>query len=205
MPFTSTSMRCSNGEFLACIQDGECNRHDQTTAPSIFGYFGTDFYAEYAVIYMSWEDAVDYCDWREARLPTEAEWEKAARWDPETGETRNYPWGNEFPNITLLNFFGAGGQPVQVTSFPDSASAVGALNMAGNVLEWVADWYDADYYDVSPSENPQGPATGQFKVLRGGSFDTTSGGIIASTRFPFATKSTDNDFGIRCAMSPPGS
>ena len=196
----------TNAEFKACVDDDVCRPHDETTAPGIFGYFGVGYYANYPVIYMSWEDAADYCAWREARLPTEAEWEKAARWDPSTGQTTLYPWGDAFPDPRLLNYYDAGiGRPVEVDSYPEGISHVGAYNMAGNVLEWVADWYDEDYYEVSPAENPWGPESGQLKVLRGGSFDTTSGGVIPTTRdWQFSTTFTRVDFGFRCALTPEG-
>jgi formylglycine-generating enzyme required for sulfatase activity len=195
----------TNAELEACVRDDVCKPHTETTAPGIFGYFGVDFYDNYPAIYVSWEAAVEYCEWREARLPTEAEWEKAARWDPATGETYLYPWGNAFPNPDFANYYDSGiGRAVEVDSYPGGASPVGAVNMAGNVLEWVADWYDADYYEVSPAENPTGPETGQLKVLRGASFDVTSGGVIPTTRWQQTPNFTSVDFGFRCALTPEG-
>jgi serine/threonine-protein kinase len=201
----------TNAEFRACIEDDVCEPHDETTGPGTFGYFSLvippdqHVFANHPVIYMSWQEAVDYCAWREARLPTEAEWEKAARWDPQSGETFLYPWGNGFPNPGLSNYIDSVyGGPVEVDddrSFND-ISPVGAYHMAGNVTEWVADWYNADYYDISPAENPTGPETGQYKVQRGANFHVTTGGVIPTTRWFVNPLNTAVEYGFRCARTP---
>ena len=118
------------------------------------------------VVNVSWKDAQAFCAWAGVRLPTEAEWEKAARGT----DGRKYPWGNEPPTMELCNFNSNVGGTTPVGSYPKGASPYGVLDMAGNVWEWVNDWYDGSYYSQSPSENPQGPATGKYRVLRGGSW-----------------------------------
>ena len=113
---------------------------------------------------MTWYGANTYCSENRKRLPTEAEWEKAARGT----SVRAYPWGDGGVNCTLVNYYGCIGGTAAVGSYPAGASPYGVMDMAGNVWEWVNDWYLDGYYSSSPYSNPLGPLTGTYRVLRGG-------------------------------------
>jgi formylglycine-generating enzyme required for sulfatase activity len=151
---------------------------------------------EHPVIEVSWYGARAYCEWSGGRLPTEAEWEYAARGP----DSPIYPWGNQSPTCDLANYLGCVGAPTEVGSYMDGASWVGALDMSGNVWEWVNDGYDSGFYVNAPTENPAVIETGSNRVLRGGAWDCSGQCVRAADRFDDEPASHNSYVGFRCAQ-----
>ena len=167
--FWIDQVEVTNGMYGLCVEAGTCRLPLKLNSDNRFDYFENPEFQDYPVVQVAWYDANAYCQWAGRRLPTEAEWERAARGD----DMRTFPWGDEPPNANNSNSLNTVGDTTRVGSYTEGASPFGALDMAGNVWEWVADFYKSTYYETSPGENPTGPentAGNNFRVIRGGSF-----------------------------------
>lgn len=188
----------TNGMYARCVSAGVCAPPQDLSSSTRESYYNNGSYNNYPVIHVSWSQANAYCQWAGRELPTEAQWEKAARGT----DGWIYSWGNTFPTCSKANFAGCVGDTQPVMSYPDSVNLYGAYDMLGNVWEWVADYYRADYYAISSQENPIGPTTGTKRSLRGGSWYTYANYLTVSNRLGDDPTSVDSDYGFRCVMNP---
>jgi formylglycine-generating enzyme required for sulfatase activity len=189
----------TNKQYYQCVRAQVC-------APSTNNTYYNPAFHNIPVTGVNWEQARKFCEWNGALLPTEAQWEKAARATPNQ-ESRIYPWGNDLPDSEnpLANVVGLdkGGSAMPVGSFPEGDSAYGVSDMAGNVWEWVRDWYSEDYYlePASSLPNPQGPKEGNTHTVRGGSFDNDWVNARSSYRSDsFRLGDASFDLGFRCVI-----
>jgi len=195
----------TNAQYDRCVADGEC-------AQSEYANDGDFNAGEQPVVGVNWSDAKAYCAWAGGQLPTEAQWEYAARGE----DSSTYPWGDGFDG-QLLNYcdancefewkddnFDDGYQrTAPVGNYPGGASWAGDRDMAGNVSEWVSDWYDSGYYNDSPSQNPTGPASGEFRVVRGAGWLDEWVWMGSFGRVGRDPTKRVNDVGFRCAAPGP--
>lgn len=156
-------------------------------------------FKDHPVVNVAWADAEAYCTWAGRRLPTEAEWERAAR-----GTTgRRFAWGNMEPTRTLANYLNQwrnGGGLEPVGSHPQGASPEGIQDLQGNVWEWVADWYDPSYYEKGATHNPKGPDAGTRKVIRGSGWESEAPLLRSAHRLSSDPKNRNHSLGFRCAI-----
>lgn len=194
--FWMDKLEVTNALYKRCADAGKCSAPNLTSSFTRNSYYGNAQFDNFPVIHISWNDANAYCAWAGKKLPTEAQWEKAARGT----DARAYPWGNAFDKDKLNSSAGGKGDTTAVGSYPAGASPYGALDMAGNVWEWVTDWYDENYYSNSPARNPRGPTNGTYRVVRGGAWEFNTVTVRVAVRVNVVPSSRDVSLGFRCAQ-----
>jgi serine/threonine-protein kinase len=183
----------TNRLYALCVEAGTCLPPADVSSYTRDLYYREPQFAEYPVVHVAWHDARTYCRWAGRDLPSEAQWESAARGT----DGRLYPWGDQAPSRDLLNNFEVSflEDTVRVGSYPQAASPYGARDMAGNVWEWTADWFDA-YPGGDPGASESYGHT--YRVLRGGSFVDAAD---ATTRYANDPELRMYDIGFRCALT----
>jgi serine/threonine-protein kinase len=188
----------TNAQYARCVADGKCAPPAQYNSNTHRSYYNDLAYTAYPVTWVTWFNASTYCQWAGRRLPTEAEWEKAGRGT----DGRLFSWGNQEPTANLANVAEWLHDIMPANSFASGASPYGALNMTGNVWEWVADWFDPVYYVYGPYDNPLGPPSGERRVMRGGSwYSEIKLARLANRNEQLPAFKTFNT-GIRCVADP---
>lgn len=189
------STKVTNSQYSLCASTGQCTLPDEKNNP----LFGELSHANYPVTGVTYEQASQYCSFVKGRLPTEAEWEKTAR-----GPQGNiFPWGDEAPTCNLLNFLSCVGKSTPINEYTEGVSFYSAFDMAGNIREWVADWYSPSYYSQSPAQDPLGPEIGQKRSVRGSSFQDGGGSSVSAHRFSLDPAQNLPDLGFRCIVGDP--
>ncbi len=188
----------NNLSYKECVVSGNCEPPVNSSSNSQTTYYDNPLYDTYPVIYVDWEMAKNFCEWRGARLPTEAEWEKSARGT----DGRMYPWTGDV-SCASANYKECGKDVVAVGSYENGTSPYGVYDMAGNVWEWVADLYQSDYYATLGDGvlDPMGPTIGNTRVLRGGSWFNSAKSIRVTIRNDSDPLKTYNYVGFRCARN----
>ena len=185
--FEIDKFEATQANFFGCMKAGACSFPKSAWDPCATPDLPMGF--------VEHKQALEFCTWAGRRLPTEAEWEKAARGT----DGRKYPWGNDPIDCNRANLLGCGNQPTNVGTHPTGASPFGAEDMAGNVVEWTQDWYDPSYYASSPGNDPPGPGDGTAYSGRGGGFLSEEIWQRTSSRDLYEPSYFRVSMGIRCA------
>ena len=181
-------------QYNQCVRETACT---QTGRLHRFCFCRVRRKDDYPANCVDWNQAKAYCEWAGKRLPTEAEWEKAAR----GADGAEYPWGNERPTCKMARFKECRREVGPVTAFADVPSPYGAVQMAGNIWEWVSDWYVNNYYESSSDVNPTGPQVAEMKVLKGGdAYQSVWRDIRPAVRNSAVPDDLDMTIGFRCAL-----
>ncbi|MFH1186063.1 MAG: formylglycine-generating enzyme family protein [Chloroflexota bacterium] len=186
----------TNKMYTQCVATGNCAPPAQEIGSPVYS---NPQYGDFPVVGVTWDMASNYCGWTQSQLPTEAQWEKAAR-GPDGAV---FPWGIDDPACGLLNFQGCLGHTTGVLDYPDGRSTYGAYDMAGNVFQWVNDFYDERAYDAMDLRNPTGPASGDARVLRGSSYETETALLPSGVRHFGGAGYHSGELGFRCAVPQP--
>ena len=202
--FWIDSVEVTAAQYALCLGDGDCSSPSQSPGCN----HGLAERSDHPINCVDAAQAASFCGWAGKRLPTEAEWEKAARGP---NDERRFPWGDEDPNLyllsnpelRLLNYNNLLESTARVGQHPDGVSPYGIHNLAGNVMEWVLDFYDPDFYTSSPNRDPQGPASGQQRVARGGHYLAPREAVTVSVRVSNQPNTRSQLLGFRCARSSP--
>ncbi|MGH7166887.1 MAG: formylglycine-generating enzyme family protein [Nitrospiraceae bacterium] len=201
--YSIDTFEVTNGRYLEFVKGTGHRTPQHPSDPSRNLWQGglkPESIADRPVVNVDWFDAEAYCQWAGKRLPIEAEWEKAARGT----DDRRFPWGNVEPTHGHLNYnqrWQGEKTLTPVGSYKAGKSPYGAHDMAGNVWEWVADWYDPLYYEKSPARNPKGPETGTQKVLRSSGWEVETPLVRSFTRVNSDPLNRNASTGFRCALS----
>ncbi|MGD8814640.1 MAG: formylglycine-generating enzyme family protein [Anaerolineales bacterium] len=198
----------TNAQYRLCEESGACQPPARMGSDTRAEYYSDSAYDDYPVVYVNWEQAEAYCEWAGGQLPTEAEWEYAARGP----EGLRYPWGEAYDGTRLNScdincgyawadelFDDGHGDTAPVGSYPEGASWCGALDMAGNVWEWVADWFGE--YTNARQVNPSGPSSGSLRAVRGDSADGTRSVSRSAARHGMQADRIYAYTGFRCLQS----
>lgn len=192
----------TNAHYRTCVQAGACLPPVKNGSSTRSHYYDNPEFDNFPVMHISWEMAQSFCAWRGVGLPSEAQWEKAARGT----DGRTYPWGEgidcqraNYYRQQGTEFVACAGDTTQVGSYESGQSPYGAYDLTGNVWEWVADWYGSSYYKESPASNPPGPVSGSARVVRGGSWQFSDFSVRTTRRYWFNPANALENVGFRCA------
>lgn len=191
--FWAYSTKVTNRQYALCVQLGKCTPPKPEDAP----HFGDVKFTNFPITGVTHTQAAEYCGFVKGHLPTEAQWEKLAR-GPD-GNT--FPWGNGAPTCSLTNYALCKGQPTSVNDYPDGKSYYEAWDLAGNVREWVADWYGP--ISNEPIPDPLGPELGEKRSVRSASYTDSANMTIAAHRFSLDPEETSEELGFRCVINEP--
>ena len=190
----------TNQQYAKCVEDGACTPPYASKSATNPSYYGNADFEDYPVIYVNWDQANEYCNWAGGQLPTEAQWEKAAQ-VLEEDEVSRFPWGNDPFSCSFANADDCFTDTTEVGSLSEGNTPSGISDLSGNVMEWVSDWYAADYYQDSPYKNPAGPINGETRVVRGGAWNTSKSDTYVYARSENYPNLMGNNIGFRCAVT----